>query len=99
MRNIAKLTMAGGAFAVAAMVTTLSTTTSECQWQSHMDVHAATSISIANQPPVCDADVTEVSWFSWLAGKSASYQFHFIDLLELLYSNDSRSGQFGASQG
>ncbi|MGS2721647.1 hypothetical protein [Paraglaciecola aestuariivivens] len=25
-----------------------------------------------------------VSWFSWVAGRSSSYQFHFIDLLELL---------------
>jgi hypothetical protein len=25
-----------------------------------------------------------VSWFSWFSGKSGSYQFHFIDLLELL---------------
>lgn len=25
-----------------------------------------------------------VSWYSWISGKSGSYQFHFIDLLELL---------------
>ncbi len=25
-----------------------------------------------------------VSWFSWFSGRSSSYQFHFIDLLELL---------------
>lgn len=30
-----------------------------------------------------------VSWFSWFSGDSASYQFHFLDLLELLYHNDS----------
>jgi len=29
-----------------------------------------------------------VSWSQWFAGRSSSYQFHFIDLLELL----SRSG-------
>jgi hypothetical protein len=29
-----------------------------------------------------------VSWSSWFSGRSSSYQFHFIDLLELL----SRSG-------
>ncbi len=29
-----------------------------------------------------------VSWSEWFAGRSSSYQFHFIDLLELL----SRSG-------
>jgi hypothetical protein len=27
---------------------------------------------------------SEVSWSSWISGRSTSYQFHFIDLLELL---------------
>jgi hypothetical protein len=35
----------------------------------------------ANQPQ-------GVSWSEWFSGRSSSYQFHFIDLLELL----SRSG-------
>jgi hypothetical protein len=26
----------------------------------------------------------EISWSGWVKGQSASYQFHFIDLLELL---------------
>lgn len=26
-----------------------------------------------------------VSWSEWFTGRSSSYQFHFIDLLELLY--------------
>lgn len=26
-----------------------------------------------------------VSWFSWLTGKSLSYEFHFLDLVELLH--------------
>ena len=29
--------------------------------------------------------VSEVSWLEWFSGKSSSYQFHFFDLLELLY--------------
>jgi hypothetical protein len=33
-----------------------------------------------------------VSWASWFTGRSSSYQFHFIDLLELL-SRSSDSGQ------
>ena len=32
-----------------------------------------------------------VSWFDWIGGKSRGYQFHFLDLLELLYSDDSDS--------
>lgn len=33
----------------------------------------------------------EVSWTSWAAGRSLSYEFHYLDLLELLYggSNDT----------
>lgn len=27
----------------------------------------------------------EVSWLEWAVGKSSSYQFHFFDLMELLY--------------
>ena len=33
-----------------------------------------------------------VSWSEWFSGRSSSYQFHFIDLLELL----SRSGNYEA---
>jgi hypothetical protein len=37
----------------------------------------------------CAADQSQgVSWSEWFTGRSRSYQFHFIDLLELL----SRSG-------
>ena len=36
--------------------------------------------------------VVEVSWLSWLSGKSPSFQFHFLDLLELLHGdNDKRN--------
>ena len=30
------------------------------------------------------AGVAQVSWTSWISGRSNSYQFHFLDLLELL---------------
>ena len=37
----------------------------------------------------CAAEQSQgVSWSEWFTGRSSSYQFHFIDLLELL----SRSG-------
>lgn len=29
-------------------------------------------------------DAERVSWVSWLTGRSTSYRFHFLDLLELL---------------
>ncbi|MBU3020794.1 hypothetical protein [Aestuariibacter sp. A3R04] len=41
------------------------------------------------------AVVSEVSWLEWFSGKSPSYQFHFFDLLELLYGKpDSVSSIF-----
>ncbi|MGO4893322.1 hypothetical protein [Flavobacterium sp. W21_SRS_FM6] len=30
------------------------------------------------------SNVEQVSWLSWVSGRSNSYQFHFLDLLELL---------------
>jgi len=32
-----------------------------------------------------------VSWSEWFTGRSSSYQFHFIDLLELLSRSDNNS--------
>ena len=39
-----------------------------------------------------------VSWLSWISGDSGSYQFHFIDLLELLsrtkdYTQENKSNR------
>lgn len=95
MRADVKLSLAGCAVAAAIVTVALPQTASECSWQSQMDVQAHTSISMSDHTPTCDDDVTEVSWYSWFAGKSASYQFHFLDLLELLYSRDNRSGNLG----
>jgi hypothetical protein len=37
----------------------------------------------------CIAPVSgTVNWFDWIGGKSSSYQFHFLDLLELLHGDD-----------
>ena len=38
----------------------------------------------------------EISWQAWVVGNSPSYQFHFFDLLELLYGGNS-DGQFNAA--
>lgn len=48
-----------------------------------------TSVSLSG----CQSFMAEaVSWFDWVGGKSRSHQFHFLDLLELLYSNDDDDG-------
>ncbi|MBY5992100.1 hypothetical protein [Ferrimonas balearica] len=33
---------------------------------------------------------TALNWRNWLVGKSGSSQFHFVDLLELLYGHKER---------
>lgn len=39
---------------------------------------------------ICETKVSS-EWFNWLIGNSGSAQFHYLDLLELLLSSDSRS--------
>ena len=58
--------------------------------------HACNSISMSmfttssSAQLACSQNQKEtVSWFDWIGGKSASYQFHFLDLLELLYDDDA----------
>ncbi|BFT28929.1 hypothetical protein D210916BOD24_01050 [Alteromonas sp. D210916BOD_24] len=46
---------------------------------------------IQNQCARYQDGVAEVSWLSWLAGQSPSFQFHFLDLLELLHKDESRA--------
>lgn len=43
----------------------------------------------------CAAQADEISWAGWIKGQSGSYQFHFIDLLELLsrYAEDTDEPQ------
>ncbi len=46
-------------------------------------------------PRACKKDSSkDVSWRSWLVGDSRSTQFHYLDLLELLFRNDE-SGAAG----
>ncbi len=101
MRNDVKLlSLAGSIVASAVIVVALQQPASQCHWQSQMDMQSASTVSITTYPsPTCDGDVTEVSWFSWLAGKSASYQFHFLDLLELLYKHDTRQSKLATPAG
>ncbi len=55
---------------------------------------AQTVTQAAALPRECSAlMMTEVSWLEWASGKSTSYQFHFFDLLELLYGNSDRDFQ------
>jgi len=60
----------------------------------------AENITMDNNLPVshpknkcASQQLNGVSWSSWFTGRSSSYQFHFIDLLELL----SRSKESGSN--
>ncbi|OJF70217.1 hypothetical protein BK026_16345 [Alteromonas sp. V450] len=70
---------------------------SVCEFQPVAEFNPKLPAShIQNQCARYHDGVTEVSWFSWFAGKSSSFQFHFLDLLELLH-NDEGNRDFGTS--
>ncbi|NVK56339.1 MAG: hypothetical protein HWE26_12015 [Alteromonadaceae bacterium] len=35
----------------------------------------------------------KVSWMAWLTGRSSSYRFHFLDLLELMSRQQARDSE------
>ena len=38
-------------------------------------------------------EAEQVSWVSWLTGRSTSYRFHFLDLLELLSRHKGKESE------
>ncbi|WP_026376903.1 hypothetical protein [Aestuariibacter salexigens] len=38
-----------------------------------------------------------ISWLTWFSGRSSSYQFHFLDLLELLSRNTASTSSHGGN--
>lgn len=71
-------------FAVSAPTTRASV----CDFQPVTDFDPKLPAShVVNQCARYQEGVEEISWFSWIAGNSSSFQFHFFDLLELLHSD------------
>ncbi|MCU7553321.1 hypothetical protein OCL06_01775 [Alteromonas sp. ASW11-19] len=68
-----------------------------CEFQPEQQFDARLPAShIQNQ---CSrVNMGEVSWLSWVAGRSLSYDFHYLDLLELLH-DDSNDGDLSSPQG
>lgn len=63
-----------------------------------------TNIEADQAAQLCNAPSEKVTWKTWFAGESRSSQFHFFDLLELLYQSSSsqtkdkpRSNEFSSS--
>ncbi|WP_144211970.1 hypothetical protein [Shewanella donghaensis] len=52
------------------------------------DVTYNSSLPSSHPTNRCAIDSDNVSWGDWVTGNSRSSQFHFLDLLELLHSND-----------
>ncbi|RUO76577.1 hypothetical protein CWI84_11290 [Idiomarina tyrosinivorans] len=53
------------------------------------DVLKTTETTTASQQ--CTAPAEKISWQSWLTGESRSTQFHFFDLVELLFGDQQSS--------
>ncbi|WP_100642686.1 hypothetical protein [Alteromonas facilis] len=80
------LFVATGVFALGVV---LSANALKPHWQDSCDTEISQPLNA--QSPCALVANEKVNWFDWIGGKSRSYQFHFLDLLELLYSNDSES--------
>ncbi|WP_100658019.1 hypothetical protein [Alteromonas flava] len=65
----------------------LSASALKPRWQGNCEQQFA--VDLQTQPTCVTKTNESIGWFDWIGGKSRSYQFHFLDLLELLYSNDS----------
>lgn len=65
----------------------------ECLAASTTNIsHSITHDPISHSNCIAQTQDT-ISWFDWIGGKSPSYQFHFLDLLELLYGDDASNDQ------
>ncbi len=87
----------GGATAVLWMGLSVNSVNTDnlCQFQPVTEYNPGLPAShVQNQCALQHA--AQVSWFSWFFGKPETYQFHFLDLLELL--NRDTSSDFSASR-
>ena len=77
-----------------AVTSTPNSHSSVCEFQPVTEFNPKLPAShIQNQCARHQEGVEEVSWLSWIAGKSPSFQFHFLDLLELMH-NDKGNRDF-----
>jgi len=45
------------------------------------------NVEAQNSRQICEAPAKEVSWHTWATGQSRSTQFHFLDLVELVFGD------------
>ena len=86
-KSIGKKTIVS-VLSASAVVVMLNLKALDTEWL--VECQASTSSFKPEQSHLCKNSMLDsVNWFDWLGGKSRSYQFHFLDLLELLYSDDN----------
>ena len=92
MKRLSLLAMCGSVALVSAlMYPQPEVQTSVCDFQPASNFNPKLPASHVQNQCARDRDgVVQVSWFSWLSGKSPSFQFHFLDLLELLHSDSDK---------
>ncbi|WP_018691571.1 hypothetical protein [Algicola sagamiensis] len=59
--------------------------------------HLAPSADVSTD--ICHAQASNQSWFAWFTGSSRSFQFHFVDLFELMNFQPKRRYQPPANEG
>ena len=78
-----------------------STFGSDCECLANSTTISHTGVFNSKEHAHCVSNVQgTISWFDWIGGNSPSYQFHFLDLLELLHGDDENSNdQFSQRTG
>lgn len=79
------MTVASSAFAVSLVFAHVPSSDSDLFCSSLNSTHLDTSLPVSHPANRCALEKSAgVSWSSWLSGKTHGYQFHYLDLLELL---------------
>ncbi|WP_235594719.1 hypothetical protein [Paraglaciecola hydrolytica] len=79
------LTLGGSALTVALVFAQVPQNSGSVFCSCANDIGFAAELPMSHPINRCASEqVAEVSWSSWFHGHSNSYQFHFLDLLELL---------------
>ncbi|UAA40891.1 hypothetical protein KIH87_18050 [Paraneptunicella aestuarii] len=65
----------------------------DCDDLSFQQPHNENSSTTKEHKSCTKESSTDVSWHSWLVGDSRSKQFHYLDLLELLFRSDGRDSE------
>lgn len=92
--------VAGSIFAVVIIATQVLPAQQDALCSEQQFAHMDTSKPLSHPDNYCAAQQqADLSWTSWLSGRSKSNQFHYLDLLELLsrFSDEPSQSYPGAA--